>query len=176
MRAWSPQLTLVEADSTFTRLKMSARRIVVTQVDPCSPPPLALIKELDRHLSQLYPAESNYLMDLDALCARDVRFFAAHVDGETLGCGAIKQFADYTEVKRLYVSPRARGLGMAKLVIKALETATRDAGLRIMRLETGIYQPDALALFEKVGFMRISNFGDYPKDDPYSVFMERKLP
>jgi len=155
---------------------MRARRIVVIQVDPCSPPTVALIEELDRHLSQLYPAESNYLMDLDALCAPDVRFFAAHVDGETLGCGAIKQFADYTEVKRVYVSPRARGLGVAKLVIKALETATRDAGLRIMRLETGIYQPDALALFEKVGFMRISSFGDYPKDDPYSVFMERKLP
>jgi putative acetyltransferase len=65
---------------------------------------------------------------------------------------------------------------VAKLLIKALETATRDAGLRIMRLETRIYRPDALALFEKVGFMRISSFGDYPKDDPYSVFTERKLP
>jgi putative acetyltransferase len=155
---------------------MDARRIIVNQVDPRSPPTLALIEELDRHLSQLYPAESNYLMDLDALCAPDVRFFAAQVDGETLGCGAIKKFSDYTEVKRVYVSRRARGLGVAKHLIKALEEATRDAGLRIMRLETGIYQPDALALFEKVGFTRISSFGGYPQDDPYSVFMERKLP
>lgn len=115
-------------------------------------------------------------MDLEALCAPDVRFFGAQVDGETLGCGAIKQFLDYTEVKRVYVSPRARGLGVAKRLIEALEKATRDAGLKVMRLETGIYQPDALALFEGVGFMRISSFGDYPKDDPYSVFMERKLP
>ena len=155
---------------------MSAPRIIITQTDPRSPPTLALIEELDRHLNQLYPAESNYLMDLDALCAPDVRFFAAQVDGETLGCGAIKQFSDYTEVKRVFVSPRARGLGVARRLIKALEEATRDAGLRIMRLETGIYQPDALALFEKVGFSRISSFGSYPQDDPYSVFMEHKLP
>ena len=155
---------------------MSAPRIIITQTDPRSPPTLALIEELDRHLNQLYPAESNYLMDLDALCAPDVRFFAAQVDGETLGCGAIKQFSDYTEVKRVFVSPRARGLGVARRLIKALEEATRDAGLRIMRLETGIYQPDALALFEKVGFTRISSFGNYPKDDPYSVFMEYRLP
>jgi putative acetyltransferase len=158
------------------RPKMSAPRIIITQVDPRSPPTLALIEELDRHLGQLYPAESNYLMDLDALCAPDVRFFAAQVNGEILGCGAIKQYSDYTEVKRVFVSPRARGLGVAKRLIEALEKATRDAGLGIMRLETGIFQPDALALFEKVGFTRISSFGNYPKDDPYSVFMEYRLP
>jgi putative acetyltransferase len=127
-------------------------------------------------MNQLYPADSNHLMDLDALCAPEVRFFAAQVDGETVGCAAVKQFRDYTEVKRVYISPRARGLGVAKRLIEALEKATRDAGLEIMRLETGIYQPEALALFERVGFTRTSSFGDYPKDDPYSVFMERKLP
>jgi putative acetyltransferase len=155
---------------------MDARRIAVTQVDPRSPLTVALIEELDRYMNQLYPADSNHLMDLDALCAPDVRFFAAQVDGETVGCAAVKQFRDYTEVKRVYISPRARGLGVAKRLIEALEKATRDAGLKIMRLETGIYQPEALALFERLGFTRTSSFGGYPKDDPYSVFMERKLP
>jgi putative acetyltransferase len=155
---------------------MDARRIAVTQVDPRSPLTVALIEELDRYMNQLYPADSNHLMDLDALCAPDVRFFAAQVDGETVGCAAVKQFHDYTEVKRVYISPRARGLGVARRLIEALEKATRDAGLKIMRLETGVYQPEALALFERVGFTRTSSFGDYPKDDPYSVFMERKLP
>ena len=155
---------------------MDARRIMVNQIDPRSPSTRALIEELDRHLNRLYPAENNYLLDLDALSAPDVRFFAAQIDGETVGCGAIKQFSDYTEVKRMYVPPHARGLGVAKRLIEALENATREAGLSILRLETGIYQPDALALFQKVGFTRISSFGSYPKDDPYSVFMERKLP
>jgi putative acetyltransferase len=150
--------------------------ITVTRSDPRSPSSVALIEDLDRHLSQLYPAESNHLMDLDALCAAEVCFFVADVAGESLGCGAVKRFAGYTEIKRVYVAPRARGLGMAMRIIEALEAATRAVGLSIMRLETGLHQPDAIALFEKAGFTRCVSFGDYPKDDPYSVFMERKLP
>ena len=72
---------------------MDARRIAVTQVDPRSPLTVALIEELDRYMNQLYPADSNHLMDLDALCAPDVRFFAAQVDGETVGCAAVKHAA-----------------------------------------------------------------------------------
>jgi putative acetyltransferase len=156
-------------------MAMQEAKITVTQSDPRSFSSVALIEELDRHLNGLYPAESNHLMDLDALCAPDVRFFVADMDGEGLGCGAVKQFADYTEVKRVYVAPRARGLGIAKRIIATLEAVTRDAGLSLMRLETGIYQPDAIAVFEKAGFARCLRFGDYPENDPYSVFMERKL-
>jgi putative acetyltransferase len=171
MRAWLPQGVCASAG-----MNMNEAKITVSQSDPRSPSSIALIEELDRHLNRLYPAESNHLMDLDALCAPDVRFFVADRAGETLGCGAVKQFAGYTEVKRVYVAPRARGLGIAKRVIETLEAATRAAGVSIMRLETGIYQPDAIALFEKAGFTRCARFGDYPEGDPYSVFMERRLP
>jgi len=154
---------------------MNEQNFIVTRVNPRLPAVVALIEELDRHLGRLYPAESNYLMDLDALSAPDVRFFAVHEGDAVLGCGAIKLFTDYAEVKRVYVAPSARGRGVALRIVAALEAATRDAGLKIMRLETGIYQPDAVALFEKCGFRRRSSFGDYPADDPYSVFMERHL-
>lgn len=154
---------------------MPERKIMVTQVDPRADASMALIEELDRHLNQLYPAESNHLMDIDALCAPDVRFFTASDGDDVLGCGAIKRYDGYTEVKRVFVLPRARGRGVAIRIIEALDEATREAGVALMRLETGIYQPDALALFEKLGFRRTSSFGDYPADDPYSVFMERKL-
>ena len=126
-------------------------------------------------MEKLYPAESNHLMDLDALCAPDVQFFAACLDGTAVGCGAVKRFADYVEVKRVFVAPRARGLRVARKIMKTLEEATRAAGVTIMRLETGIYQPEALALFESFGFKRRASFGDYPQDDPNSVFMERTL-
>jgi len=155
---------------------MDEQKITVTQVNPRLPSIVMLIEELDRHLGQLYPAESNYLMDLDALSAPDVRFFAANEGDDVLGCGAIKLFDEYAEVKRVYVTARARGRGVAMRILRALEDATRDAGLRVMRLETGVFQPDAIALFEKVEFRRCSSFGDYPKSDPYSVFMERHLP
>ena len=45
----------------------------------------------------------------------------------------------------------------------------------MMRLETGTLQPEALALFASMGFARRGSFGDYPTDDPYSVFMEKSL-
>lgn len=171
MRVWLRQGACGRA-----RMTRNEAKVIVAHCDPRAPASVALIEELDRHLNGLYPAESNHLMDLAALCAADVRFFVASVGGESLGCGAVKRFTDYTEVKRVYVAPRARGLGIAKRILEALEAATRSAGLAIMRLETGIYQPDAIALFEKAGFARRSSFGDYAQDDPYSVFMERKLP
>jgi putative acetyltransferase len=171
MRAWLPQGACASAGPV-----MKGAKVIISESDPRLPSSIALIEELDRHLNQLYPAESNHLMDLNALCAPDVRFFVANRGGESLGCGAVKQFIGYTEVKRVYVAPRARGLGIAKRIIEALEAATRAAGLSTMRLETGIHQPDAIALFEKVGFIQCASFGDYPEDDPYSVFMERRLP
>jgi putative acetyltransferase len=153
-----------------------APRIVIAPADPRSPASVRLVAELDEHLNSLYPAESNYLMDLNALAAPDVAFFTAHVNDDVVGCGAIKRYSDYAEVKRIYVAPRARGLGIARKLLTTLEDAARDAGLTLMRLETGHYQPDAIALFEKAGFHRRGSFGDYRADDPYSVFMERQLP
>ena len=143
--------------------------------DPRTPGIAALIHELDRYMSALYPAESNHLVDLDRLASSDVRFFAAAIKGEALGCGAIMLKNGYAEVKRIYVSPGARGLGLGKLIIERLEQQTRAEGYRLMRLETGTLQPEALSLFAAMGFARRGPFGDYPVDDPYSVFMEKKL-
>jgi putative acetyltransferase len=154
---------------------VSQSRVSIERADPRAPTSIALIQELDEHLGKLYPAESNHLMDLEALAAPEVEFFTAQVDGAVVGCGAIKRFADYAEVKRVFVSPRARGLGLARQIIKSLESAARSAGIDTLRLETGIYQPEALALFESAGFVRRGSFGDYPADDPYSVFMERRV-
>jgi hypothetical protein len=80
MRGWWRQPTSGKARSMAARPMTDACRIIVNQADPRAPPTLALIEELDRHLSQLYPAESNYLMDLDALCAPDVRFFSVFME------------------------------------------------------------------------------------------------
>ena len=155
--------------------EIAPARIDILRADPRAPASVALIEELDRHLVALYPAESNHLMDLEALAAPEVEFFIAQVDGAAVGCGAIKRFRDYAEVKRVFVAPRARGLGVARRIIRALQAAASASGLRVLRLETGIHQPDALALFESAGFTRRERFGDYPANDPYSVFMELNL-
>jgi putative acetyltransferase len=156
---------------------MAERRAVsIAAVDPRIPEVMAMIHELDRYMGGLYPAESNHLMDIGALLQPNVRFFAAQVDGAYCACGAILLHGrDYAEVKRVYVMSRARGVGLGRRMLDTLEDATRHEGLRLMRLETGISQPEALGLFEAAGFRRCAAFGEYPPNDPYSVFMEKRL-
>ncbi len=150
--------------------------VSIARVDPREPAVTAMIRELDRYMEGLYPAESNHLVDIDTLARPSVRFYAATVDGVVAGCGAIMLQPDgYAEVKRVFVRPGNRGLGLGRRLMQTLEHATRDAGLALMRLETGVSQPEALSLFEAMGFSRRGPFGDYPVDDPLSVFMEKSL-
>jgi putative acetyltransferase len=93
---------------------------------------------------------------------------------ELCGCGGIVlEDPDYAEVKRLYVSPRCRGHGIAQAILQRLEQSALSLGIDTLRLETGIHQPEALALFTAFGFNRSERFGNYPADDPNSVFMEK---
>jgi putative acetyltransferase len=152
--------------------------IILERVDPRLPEIAALVHELDRYMQGLYPAESNHLVDVATLAGPDVHFFAATVDGIVRGCGAIMlrtEDGGYAEVKRIFVSPAARGLGLGRKIVAHLEATTRAQGLALMRLETGPYQPEALALFAACGFVNRGHFGDYQTDDPLSIFMEKRL-
>ena len=122
----------------------------------------------------MYPAESNHLDSLDELNKDNVRFVGAFADGEMLGCGAVKLFADYAEIKRVYVPEIQRGRGIARAIMAVLERFAVDCNLPLARLETGIYQPEAIALYEALEYVRCGPFGDYGPD-PVSVFMEKKL-
>ena len=143
---------------------------------PRQPDIVRLVEELDTYLGSLYPAESNHLLDIESLAQPDVRFFVARRDGEALGCIALRvDPAGWGEVKRLYVSPRARGLGLGRRLLSALEAKAQGERLPLLRLETGIHQPEALGLFRAAGFHEIPAFGAYASD-PLSVFMEKALP
>ena len=158
---------------------MSKRLIVIEATDPRRPEVRVLVAELDAYMHGLYPAESNHLVDVETLARPDVKFFVGRVDGESLGCGAIMlrdgEGEAYAEVKRIYVAPQARGLGLGRLMLRRLEEATRAEGFSLLRLETGPRQPEALALFAAHGFAPCGHFGDYPTDDPLSIFMEKRL-
>jgi putative acetyltransferase len=150
--------------------------IVIEPADPRLPKARKLVEALDALMISLYPMESNHLVSIDRLAEPDTRFFIAEVDGNALACGAIMLVGEsYAEVKRIYVAPEGRGLGLAKLMVARLEEEALQNGLRLMRLETGRYQPEALGLFEAMGFSPRGSFGDYPGDDPNSIFMEKLL-
>jgi putative acetyltransferase len=81
---------------------------------------------------------------------------------------------DYGELKRMYVRPLFRGLGFAKLLLDHLASFASAHGLKLLRLETGIHQREAIALYERQGFYRIPPFGPYT-DDPVSLCYEKCL-
>jgi len=155
--------------------------VLIEEVRPDDPRALSLITELDRLQSALYPAESNHLDSTVELSLAHVHFLGAMSDGAMLGCGAVKLMVDasdgitYGEIKRMFVAPRARGKGIAKGLMTVLEERAITNGATLMRLETGIYQPEAIGLYESLDFRRRGPFGTYGPD-PVSVFMEKPLP
>ncbi|MBJ7312730.1 GNAT family N-acetyltransferase [Rugamonas sp. CCM 8940] len=143
--------------------------------NPDQPDVIALIAELDAYQLTLYPPESVYALDLATLKQPHVLFAVARdAAGTAVGCAAIVLGAEYGEIKRLYLRPASRGLGLADALLTQLETAARQRGCHQFALETGPAQPAALALYARHGYQRCAPFGDY-LDDPLSVFM-RKLP
>ncbi len=143
--------------------------------DPDQPALRALLAAADALYATLYPAERNYLLDVASLQAPGVAFYVARLDGRAIGYGAlVPQDGSSAELKRMYVDPQVRGRGIGKRILGALEAHARVAGVRVLRLETGIRQPEALGLYRAAGFVVRGAFGDYA-DDPISVFMEKAL-
>jgi len=103
-----------------------------------------------------------------------VAFFVASYDGQLAACGGVKLFADYGEVKRMFVRPQFRGKGLGKAILNRLAAHARANRINILRLETGIYQIEAIGLYDGWGFQRRGPFGEY-KDDPNTVYFEKPI-
>jgi len=136
---------------------------------------LELIAELDAYQRSLYPPESTHLLDLASLKKPNVLFVVARdAQHRAVGCGAIVLAPECGELKRMYVHPRGRGQGIAKAVLAKLESEAAAAGCKLLKLETGPLQPEALGLYARSGFERCGPFGTY-WDDPLSVFMQKRI-
>ena len=95
--------------------------------------------------------------------AEDVTVFVvAREDGRALGCGALRSLGEpVVEIKRMYVRPEARGRGLGAAILGVLEQQAVERGFRVVRLETGPLQPEALHLYERAGYREIPCFGAY---------------
>lgn len=148
--------------------------VTIAREAPRQPDIIALIDALDAYQAALYPAESNHFLDLAALEAPDIRFFVARRAGAAIGCGALRVFADYGEIKRMFVRPEARGLKIGRCLLDLLGATARDERLACVRLETGIHQPEAIGLYRAAGFIERGPYGGYASD-PLSLFLEKRL-
>jgi putative acetyltransferase len=136
-----------------------------------------LIAALDAELSARYPeaGANHFRLDPEEVAPGRGVFLIAF-DGDTpIGCGAIRRLdAGTAELKRMYVVPAHRGRGVGHLLVDALEEHARDLGITRLVLETGLRQPEAVALYERAGFAVIPPFGEY-LDSPHSLCMGKSL-
>jgi putative acetyltransferase len=102
-----------------------------------------LIAELETFLAPFYPAESRHGYSVEKLLKQGVAFFVMRKDETPAGCGGVQIFSmEYGEVKRMFVRPQFRGLGLAKMMLNHLANYTKEKGVKVLRLETGIHRSD----------------------------------
>lgn len=152
----------------------NAGELTFTFADPKRDDVIALLNASDAYMAGLYPAESNHLLDVETLRHPDIRFLIVEVGGRAVACGAIRIMDGYGELKRMWVDPALRGHRLGVRILEALIAEARRLALPVLRLETGISQPEALGLYRRFGFEDIAPFGDY-QPDPLSVFMELRI-
>jgi GNAT superfamily N-acetyltransferase len=100
-------------------------------------------------------------------------FLVGYEDASTICCGGVKRLDESAcEIKRMYVAPAARGRGVARELLNALEDLARELGYAIARLDTGPRQPGAQHLYESAGYEPITNFNANPVA---SFFGEKRL-
>jgi putative acetyltransferase len=136
----------------------------------------ALVDELEAHLvSHGYPQASRHGYSVEKLLREAVAFFLTWCDGLAVGCGGVQLCgAEYAELKRMYVRPAFRGMGLGRAMLDHLADYARAHGAVALRLETGIYEDAAIGLYQSFGFRRRGPFGEY-REDPFSLYFEKAL-
>jgi putative acetyltransferase len=139
----------------------------------------ALIGALDTELGAHYTAEQQHGISFQALFEPPVRFFVAHSPAGAQGCGGVALFDDFAELKRMYVREDARGTGVADALIKRLTQEAAEAGLTLLRLETGTAQRRAIGFYRRHGFADCTAFEPYASmpaaSIASSVFMQKRI-
>ena len=148
--------------------------ISIAHESPNQPEILHLLAKSDAYYAALYPTESNHLFDIATLQKPHVAFYVARMKTAVCGFAAIVDCTEYAELKRMYIDEPYRKRGLGKQLLSALEAHTRNLGNSVVRLETGIRQPEAIGLYPKAGYRETLPFGTYT-DDQLSVFMEKQL-
>ncbi|WP_299432585.1 GNAT family N-acetyltransferase [uncultured Maribacter sp.] len=120
-----------------------------------------LVKELDAYLAITDGDEHAFYNQFNSI--QSLKYvLVVYVNDIPVGCGAIKPLnTSSMEIKRMYVSPKTRGKGIATRILKELESWTKELNYTSCILETGIRQTEAVALYKKCNYNIIPNYGQY---------------
>jgi putative acetyltransferase len=149
--------------------------IKITRTDTLDSKIKELIKELDEELRGHYgDAQDSYTPHNDV--SKGFSAILIEQNEEPIGCGAFKQYNETSgELKRIFIKHKARGQGISKVLVKALEEWMLEKNLSIAVLETGNKQIEALGLYEKLGYQRMPNYGVYVGMEATSICMKKDL-
>jgi putative acetyltransferase len=151
--------------------------ITIAQEDPRSPDVQRLLSAFVDEVKKRYdspPADVGFF-DPELVAVPRSIFLVARDDGNAVGCGALVPIDEtVVEVKRMFVAPQKRGHGIARRILDELERLAREFDYDAIRLETGVRQPESIALYGKAGFYRIPNFPPF-EDDSSAVCFEKRI-
>lgn len=134
---------------------------LLKRTDSDDPDFIALVRHLDAELAIRDGDEHAFYSQFNKI-ANLKNVVVAYQDERAVGCGAIKPLEENVmEVKRMFVFPEERGKGIAPRILSELERWASELGARACCLETGMKQPEAIALYTKSGYERIPNYGQY---------------
>lgn len=134
---------------------------MLQRTTPENPHYQELVKALDQELAIRDGEDHDFYHQFNS--SADIRHcIIAYADGVPVACGAIKAFDGTTmEIKRMYTKEAFRGMGYASAVLAALESWAGALGYKRCILETGINQPEAIALYQRCGYSRMPNYAQY---------------
>jgi DNA-binding MarR family transcriptional regulator/N-acetylglutamate synthase-like GNAT family acetyltransferase len=174
-RAPDPERLLAAMDLVAATL--GADRIAMEEVDPRAPAARRCLERYYAELSQRFAGGFEVSRSRDpeasAMTAPRGGFWVAALDGLGLGCvGLTGNGGETAEIKRLWVAPAARGLGLGRKLMAAAEARARELGVAALRLDTNSALPEAAALYRRSGWREIPRFNDDPYPD---MFFEKRL-
>lgn len=149
----------------------------ITRINPSGPAATRLLRLSDEYMASLYPGESNHMEGARELSKSNVAFLGCFIGNDLAGCAAVKvvdRDEQYGEIKRLFVDPAYRGKGVSTALMRAIEDHLIRLSVKLARLEVGVKQTEALALYRKLGYTERPPFGPYGADT-LSLFMEKRL-
>lgn len=120
-----------------------------------------LVVVLDAYLKILDGDDHEFYAQFNKTCLLK-NALIAYKNGIVAGIGAYKEYdAEHVEIKRMYTLPEYRGNGIASQIINELEAWAKEENYKKSILETGYLQTDAIALYQKMGYTIIENYGQY---------------
>ena len=151
--------------------------VTITQIAPTDPDAQVCLRNYYAEL------EARFERGFDVSLSRDPEatnmmaplgaFYVVMSDGLPLGCCGLKGVGtEIAEIKRLWVSPAARGMGLAQRLLTECEQAARELGIKVLRLDTNSALPEAERLYRKTGWTQTERFNDDPYPD---LFFEKPV-